>query len=274
MDCFRNGEIVPYEDVVVHVSDLGLLRSYAAFDYLRTYNGRPFRLKDHLTRFRNSAQALNLGLDYTDDDIAGIIVDLLERSGLPEAAVRLVITGGNSPDSLTSVSPNFLITIEKLPQYSDEYWEKGVKLITSEYLRDVPDVKSTGYLNAIKLLPLVRKHGAHDMLYCHDGNVLELTRDNFFLFKGNTLVTPKDNILLGITRMVVLELSKDLFPVEERTVKTSELGQATEAFLCGTTKGVMPVVNLDDTVVGDGTVGTNTRELMRVFKGYVECFSR
>jgi D-alanine transaminase/branched-chain amino acid aminotransferase len=252
---------------------LGLLRSYAAFDYLRTYNGRPFRLKDHLTRFRNSAQALNLGLNYSDDDITEIIVDLLGRSGLPEAAVRLVITGGDSPDSLTSVAPNFLITIEKLPQYSDEFWKKGVKLITSEYLRDVPDVKSTGYLNAIKLLPLVKEHGAYDMLYCHDGNVLELTRDNFFLFKGNTLVTPKDNILLGITRMVVLELSKDLFPVEERTVKTSELGQATEAFLCGTTKGVMPVVELDDTVVGDGTVGVNTRKLIRVFKEYVERFS-
>lgn len=270
MYCFKNGDIVPYEDAVVHVSDLGLLRSYAAFDYLRTYDGRPFRLNDHLKRFRNSARGLKLQLNYSDEAIGDIIVDLLGRSGLPEAGFRLVITGGNSPDSITTVEPNFLITTEKLPQYPPVYWERGVKLITNEYMRDVPDVKSTGYLNAIKLMPLVRQQAAHDILYCHDGKVLELTRDNFFLFKGGVLVTPRENILLGITRMVLLELCRGVIPVEERVVRTSELGQASEAFLSGTTKGVMPVVRVDDTVIGDGKVGPNTRRLMDIFKAYTD----
>jgi branched-chain amino acid aminotransferase len=270
MYCFKNGEIVPYEEAWVHISDLGLLRSYAAFDYLRTYNGRPFRLPDHLNRFRNSAGGLALQLQYSDEEIAGIITELLARSGLPEAGVRLVITGGNSPDSVTMVEPNFFIAVEKLPQYPPECWQEGVKLITSEYLRDIPAVKSTGYLNAIKLMPLVKRHSAHDVLYCHDGRVLELTRDNFFLFEGDTLVTPRENILLGITRMVVLELCRDVIPVEERTVRTSELARATEAFLTGTTKGVMPVVQLDDTVVGNGKVGPNTRKLMDLFRKYTQ----
>ncbi|MGD8412638.1 MAG: aminotransferase class IV, partial [Candidatus Latescibacterota bacterium] len=250
--------------------DLGLLRSYAAFDYLRTYNGRPFRMQDHLNRFRNSARALNLDPGYSDDEIRRIIVDLLGRSDVPDVGVRLVITGGNSPDSITSIAPNFLVTVEQLPEYGEECWTKGVKLITSEYLRDSPGVKSTGYLNAIKLLPTVRQHGAHDMLYCHEGRVLELTRDNFFLFKGDTLVTPGDDILLGITRMVVLELSDGVFPVEERDVYTSELGEATEAFLCGTTKGVMPVVTLDNSRVGNGSVGPNTHKLMDMLARYVD----
>jgi D-alanine transaminase/branched-chain amino acid aminotransferase len=270
MYCFRNGEIIPCEDAVVHVSDLGLLRSYAAFDYLRTYNGRPFRLKDHLERFRNSARGLTLPLDYSDEQIGDIINDLLGRSGPTEAGVRFVITGGNSPDSMTPVKPNFFIIIEELPQYPPDSWEKGVKLITSEYMRDVPGIKSTGYLNAIKLKPMIDQSSAHDVLYCHDGQVLELARDSFFLFQGDTLLTPKENILLGITRMVVLELCQDVFPLEERAVRCDELGQATEAFLTGTTKGVMPVVKVDDTVIGDGIVGSNTRKLMELFKKHVE----
>lgn len=270
MYCFKNGKIIPYEDAVVHISDLGLLRSYAAFDYCRTYNGRPFRLKDHLARFRNSARGLMLPLNYTDEEIGETIVELLKKSNLPEAGFRLVITGGNSPDGMTTVEPNFFITVEKLPEYPADNWEKGIKLITSEYLRDVPAVKSTGYLNAIRLMPLVERYAAHDMLYCHDGQVLELTRDNFFLFKENTLVTPKQNILFGITRMVVLEICRGVFPIEERAVSTAELGQATEAFLTGTTKGVMPVVQLDDTVIGDGTVGANTRKLTDLFRKYAE----
>lgn len=268
MYCFRNGEIIPYEDAVVHVSDLGLLRSYAAFDYLRTYNGRPFHMNDHLARFRNSADELGLPLKYSNEKIGEIIVELLSRSGLPEAGVRLVITGGNSPDGMTPAEPNCLFIVEQLPQYPQRFWEEGVKLITNDYLRDVPSVKSTGYLNAIKLMPLVRQHGAHDLLYCHGGGVLELTRNNFFLFVEGTLVTPKDSILLGITRKVLLGLCRDVFPIEERAVQTSEIARATEAFLSGTTKGVMPVVQVDDTIIADGVPGENTRRVMSLFRDY------
>jgi D-alanine transaminase/branched-chain amino acid aminotransferase len=268
VDCFRNGEIIPCEDAVVHASDLGLLRSYAAFDYLRTYNGRPFRLEDYLSRFRNSADELMLALDYTDRQIQDIIEELLRRGGLAEAGVRLVITGGNSPDSMTPVEPNFFILVEPVPKYPREYYEKGVKLITSDYLRDVPTIKSTGYLNAIKLMPFVKQHGALDVLYCHNGEVLELTRNNIFLFEGNTLVTPRDNVLKGITRKVLLELCRGEFAIEERRVRTAELSRTTEAFLSGTTKGVMPVVQIDDAVIGDGVPGAHTRRVMELFRSY------
>jgi branched-subunit amino acid aminotransferase/4-amino-4-deoxychorismate lyase len=104
------------------------------------------------------------------------------------------------------------------------------------------------------------------VLYCHAGEVLELTRNNMFFFMGDTLVTPKDNILLGVTRGVVLDLCRGVFAIEERAVRTAEIAQASEAFLTGTTKGVMPVVRIDDTVIGDGTVGPNTRRVMTLFQ--------
>ena len=94
---------------------------------------------------------------------------------------------------------------------------------------------------------------------------------NYFLVVWDIIsFTKKQNILFGITRMVVLEICRGVFPIEERTVRTTELGQATEAFLTGTTKGVMPVVQLDDTIIGDGSVGANTRKLMDLFRKYAE----
>jgi len=268
MLAWHNGTIIPYEEAHVHVSDLGLLRAYAVFDYLRTFGGRPFRLHDHLARFRNSAAGLGIPLRFANEQIAAAIDELLARNPLEECAFRLVLTGGHSPDSMTISDPNFFILAERLPEYDPVCYTEGVKLITSEFLRDVPTVKSTGYLNAIRLAPIVREHGAHDMLYCHEGRVLELTRNNFFLFHGDTLATPSDDVLHGITRKVVLELCRGAFPVEERDVRTDELRAATEAFLCGTTKGVMPVVRIDDFVVGEGRVGENTRRVMELFGAY------
>lgn len=266
--CYCSGKILPIADASVHVTDLGLLRSYAAFDFLRVIRGRPFRLSDHLSRFRNSAEALSLKLPLSDHQMEETIADLLARSEVDDAGVRLVITGGNSPDSMTITSPNLIISVENLPNYPNTHWTSGVKIISTEYLRDVPRVKTTGYLNAILMAPIAREHGAHDILYCADGKVLELTRNNFFLFRGDTLVTADNDVLLGITRRVVLELADGVFPIETRDVATAELTEATEAFLCGTTKGVMPVVTIDNKPVGTGAVGANTQTLIRLLDEY------
>ena len=268
--CFINGQILPVDKATIHISDLGFLRSYAVFDFLRTYNGKPFRLKDHYARFSNSARELRLTLKYSEEDIKQIIEKLLSKSELKEAGVRLLLTGGYSTDSMNITEPNFLIIVEELPEYSPEIYKKGVKLITYEYQRDIPLVKSTHYLNAIKLQPIVKEQNAYDMLYCHKNEVLEVPRNNFFIFKGGTLITPKENVLLGITRKVVLELAENSFNIEERKVYVSELKVSDEAFLCGTSKRIIPVVQVDDYKIKEGKVGENTLLLMRLFDEYIQ----
>ena len=204
MYCFINGNILPVEEAKIGITDIGLLRSYAVFDYMRTYNGKPFGFEDYIVRFRNSAESLRLQLNYTDEEIKSTIIRLVEKSNVKEAGVRLLLTGGYSSDSISFDNPNFIIVIEKLPVYPSSYYQHGVKLITDEFQRAVAGSKTTDYLNAIKLEPIKKEKGAFDILYHKNNLVLEVARNNIFFFKNNTLITPKDDILKGITRKHVL----------------------------------------------------------------------
>lgn len=267
--CAINGEVMPVAEAKIGVSDIGLLRSYAVFDYMRTYNGKPFGFEDYMSRFRSSANSLRLPLDYTNDEIRTLIHQLIEKSDLKEAGIRLLLTGGYSSDSITFDQPNFIVIVEALPQYSDIIYKNGVKLISCEFQRETAGSKTTDYVNAIKLEPVKKAAGAFDILYHHKGNVLEVARNNIFFFIEGILVTPKENILLGITRKHVIEIAKQHFKVEERSVSLEEMWLADEVFLTGTSKKIIPVVQVDDHVYGGGKPGAQTMALMQYFDEYV-----
>jgi branched-subunit amino acid aminotransferase/4-amino-4-deoxychorismate lyase len=266
--CFLNGEILKVEEATIGIYDLGFLRGYAAFDFLRTYNGKPFRLKDHLYRFRQSAKELRLTLAYTDSFIEEIILELIQKSNRDEAGIRLILTGGYASDSISLGNPNFLIIIEKLPGYDPAIYEKGIKLITHKFQRQFAESKTTEYKTAIQLQQLKSKKNAFDVLYYKNGLALETTRSNIFHFKCNSLITPKRRILQGITRKVVLELAKPLYSIEERDVSMDELLMADEVFMSGTSKMVIPVVQIDETRIANGKPGKNTEKLLQKFREY------
>ena len=268
--CYLNGDILPVRDAHIHISDLGLLRSYAVFDYFRTYNSKPFMLADHLDRFRNSANELRLPIELTDEQMASIIDELIHRSEAVDVGIRMVITGGYSLDSMAVTEPNFMIILEELPVMSEEVYTKGVGLKTYEYLREAPVIKSTHYLNAIKLQPLKEKYGVWDLLYYYEDAVLESPRNNFFVFKDKVLITARDHVLRGVTRKKILELAGGVFEVEERKLTLEELWEADEAFISGTTKHIIPVVKIDGKSIGIGEVGECTKKLIKVFDTYID----
>lgn len=268
--CYFNGDILPVKDTHIHISDLGLLRSYAVFDYFRTYKSKPFMLADHLERFRNSADELRLPLSISDEEIAGIIDELIQKSEVIDAGIRMVLTGGYSLDSMAVTDPNFMIILEQLPTMSEEVYTRGVSLKTYEYLRDVPAIKSTHYLNAIKLQPMKEEYGVWDLLYHFENSVLESPRNNFFIFKDKVLITAKDNVLKGVTRKKILELASGVFEIQERRLTLDELWEADEAFISGTTKRIIPVVTIDDRAIGNGEVGECTQKLMKVFNEFID----
>ncbi|MBL4656528.1 MAG: aminotransferase class IV [Flavobacteriales bacterium] len=267
--CYLNGETLPVKDAHIHISDLGLLRSYAVFDYFRTYNSKPYMLSDHLNRFRNSAADLRLPLNLSDEEIGALIQDLITKSEVEDAGIRMVLTGGYSADSMAVTEPNFMIIVEQLPVMPEGTYSKGVSLKTYEYLRDSPGIKSTQYLNAIKLQPLKEKYGVFDLLYYYDDAVLESPRNNFFIFKDSVLITAEDNVLKGVTRKMILHLAEGVFEIEERRITMEELRNADEAFISGTTRRIIPVVKIDDQPVGDGEVGECTKKLIEVFDAYI-----
>jgi branched-chain amino acid aminotransferase len=268
---YINGSFKPASEAVLPINDLAILRGYAVFDYLRTYGQKPFRLDDHLARLTRSASLLNMTLPLSFDEIKQIIKELIEKSGTTEdVGIRILLTGGPSSDGITFEKPSLFINAENLYRPAADLFENGVKLITQEHLRETPEIKSTNYLNAIKNAQIKKENGAFEILYHWNNCILETSRNNFFIFKDDVLITPDKDVLPGITRKTVLELSRNLFKVEIRKLHLDELKEATEAFITGTTKKVMPVVKVDDLIIGKGAVGKNSKKLLTLFNQFVE----
>lgn len=269
--CYFNGDILSEEEIRFQINDLGILRGYSVFDLLRTYNFTPFRLDDYLIRFENSVKSFDMHLPIDKELIKEKIEELLfwRADKSKDIAIRLLMTGGYSENGFKAPeSPNFLIRIEDLHPSPAKFYEEGVKIITHEYQRELPEIKTTNYSRALVINKAMLVQKAVDALYHLDGNISECTRNNFFIFKGSTLVTPKNNILRGITRKTVLELAKSKFEVEERDIYLEELKEATEAFKTGSNTSIMPIVQIDELKINKKIVGPNTQALMQMLHDY------
>jgi D-alanine transaminase/branched-chain amino acid aminotransferase len=147
---------------------------------------------------------------------------------------------------------------------------EGIKLISHEYLRDLPEVKTINYLMGIYKLPEVQSKGAVDLLYHWKGKISELTRSNFFIVdQYDRIITAGDGVLKGVNRKHALEVARKHFEVVERDLFMKELNQAKEAFITGTTKKVMPVVQIDDIRIGSGKPGAITMELQQLYDEHI-----
>ena len=266
--CYINGEIMPASEGSIGIADIGFQRGYGVFDYGRTYNGKLFHFDENIERLSHSASELHLKLPVSDGKIFEIVGQLIAGSDLKMPAVRMMLTGGYN-ESLEN--PNFIIIAEELLTYPDEIYEKGIRMITYEFQRELPHIKSLNYLNAIRLQPLISGRNATDVLYySKERGVTEGPRNNFFVFSDDKLVTPGEDVLHGLTRKIVLNLAAEHFRVEERRMFVEELEKVEEAFVTSTTKGILPVTVIDDKPVGNGEVGERTKILMRSFRDYVE----
>jgi branched-subunit amino acid aminotransferase/4-amino-4-deoxychorismate lyase len=137
-------------------------------------------------------------------------------------------------------------------------------------VRYLPEVKTTFYLPALSLLPELKRIGALETLYHHKGIVYETTRANFFIIKNGVLITPSEGILKGITRKHVLKVARLQMKVEERIVKLDEIFDSDEIFITGTSKHILPVVNIDGKIIANGRPGTITNKLAQDFKAYYQ----
>lgn len=260
--CYLNGVVSPVETTNIHITDLGLLRGYGLFDYFRTYNGRPFQWDWYWERFERSAKLMRLPNPILKDDAYKVVLSLIEQCGLNDCGIRFVLTGGYSEDSMKMTKPNLLIISEDIHPVKPQEYETGIKVITHEYVRDYPDLKSTDYKHLMILQADIKEAGASDVLFHKRGYISELSRSNVFLVKNNVLITPNRKILRGITRKVVLDLAKDHFKIEERNVELKELLEADEVFTTSSTKKVLPITQVDTKNIDDGKVGKTTKFLL------------
>lgn len=266
MAVFLNDHFLENEKVLLHISDLSMQRGYAVFDFLRSANAVPLFISDHLDRFFASAASLHLPVRKSREGLSSIVHELIKRSSLSEAGIRIVLTGGYSTDSYQPAEPNLLITCNPVKTTTQTDFEKGLSIITYEHQRELPHVKSINYLTAVWLQPLLKEKQADDVLYFKNGIVTEFPRSNLFIITAdNKLATPARNILLGITRKKVLSLAAEIMPVEERDITVEELQNAAEVFLTSTTKKILPVVKVNNKAIGNGKPGKISAVLYKKF---------
>ncbi len=268
---FLNGDILSASDARINITDLALLRGFGVFDFLRTQNGKPFLMDRYLQRFFYSARYVDLEISYDISYLKEIIYTLLKKNDIDEAGIRIVLTGGYTHNGYTPVEPNFFILVEKINFPSREKYEKGVKLFLHEHLRELNAIKSINYLTPLALRNKIEADNCFDVLYHFRGNILEISRSNFFIVKDEkTVITPDKDILRGITRATVIDLAGKHYRVEERMVGIEELDRCDEAFMTGTTKRVLPVNQVGDHIIGSGSPGPVTRHLMELFAEFEE----
>lgn len=263
---FINGDWIEAANARVPVSDLAIQRGYGVFDFFRTVNFKPLFIDDHLARLNHSASTLRLSLPYTTAELKQIIQELINRNHIRTSGIRITVTGGNATDTYTPTTPNIVIT--QHPLTIDEQFEerKAVSLITEEYVRELPTIKSINYLMGVYLQQKVKDAGADDVLYVKDGYISELPRSNVFVVtRNNELLTADSNVLHGITRKHVLQLASLFLTVKEQAVHIEEVLQAKEVFVTSTTKRLLPVHSVNGTAVANGKTGIITQKLYNAF---------
>lgn len=272
-----NGKLVPQEQATVSVFDHGLLYGDGVFEGMRIYGGKVFRHEQHITRLYESARAICLEVPISQQEMQAQVNATVKANKLEDGYVRLIVTRGAGTlglDPNRCSNPQVIVIADTIALYPQEYYDHGLELITSSVIRNhpaalSPRIKSLNYLNNILAKIEGLKAGCVEALMLnHKGEVAECTGDNLFLVKHGRLLTPPldAGILEGITRNAVLELARDArMDVAETSLTKHDVYIADECFLTGSAAEVVPVVKVDDRVIGDGKPGPMTLDLKKRF---------
>lgn len=260
-----NGQLVQKEEAALGITDLAILRGYGLFDFFLIKKGHPLFFDDYLDRMENSAKELRLSIPFSREAIKQQIYDLIAANDLKQGGLKMVLTGGYSEDGFSPTTPNMIILASPPPVYPKSNYDEGVKLILHEYLRTFPSIKSINYIVGVNLFPQMKAAQAADVLFHYDGLIYETVRANFFIVKDDqTLVTAEEDILNGITRKQTLALAEPFYKIEKRPLQLEELKTAKEAFITSSTKQIMPVVKIDNMIIGNGSPGKVTLHLLEL----------
>ena len=275
---YIDGEFLPQAEAKVSVFDHGLLYGDGVFEGIRSYNGRVFKLDEHLERLYDSAKAIMLEIPISIETMEETVLETLRRNHLTEAYIRLIVTRGVGDlglDPDKSPKPSIIIIADKIALYPQKYYEEGLEIVTVSVRRNYveainPRIKSLNYLNNILAKIEGKQAGAEEVLMLNaEGYVVECSGDNIFWIKNEVLVTPPVHmgILEGITRNSVIDLAREAgMRVEERVFTRHDLYIADECFLTGTAAEVIPVVKIDRRSIGDGQPGKITQRLITAFR--------
>jgi len=277
MKIYIDGKFYAKEDAKISVFDHGLLYGDGIFEGIRAYNGRVFRLDEHIERLYDSAKAILLNIPVSRAEMAQAVLETCRQNNLKECYIRLVVTRGVgnlglSPDRCER--PTIFIIAAALELYPQKFYTEGLSVVTASTVRTSPAalnpaVKSLNYLNNIMAKIEGKLAGALEVIMLNsEGLVAECSGDNIFVIKHGRIVTPPIYMgaLGGITRQSVMGLAEELkADLREVPLTRYDLFVADEIFLTGTGAEIIPVVQVDGRVIGDGKPGEWTRKFISAY---------
>jgi len=274
MKVFVDGKYYSERDAKVSVFDHGLLYGDGVFEGIRAYNGRVFKLKEHIDRLFYSAKAILLNIPMSHAELMRTTVETCRRNKIRDGYIRLVVTRGVGTLGL---NPNrckrgsVIIIADKIQLYPKAMYESGMEIITVPTVRNLhsalnPAIKSLNYLNNILAKIEANNAGCEEAVMLNaQGFVAECTGDNLFIVKAGKLQTPPltAGALYGITRGTVIDLAREAgYEVSEPDLTRYDLFNADECFLTGTGAELIPVTKIDGRVIGNGKPGRVTLRLV------------
>ena len=273
-----DGEYHDRASARVSVFDHGLLYGDGVFEGIRAYNRRLFRLDRHVDRLYASAKAVWIEVPMAKDAMRRLVEEVVAKSGLDEAYVRLLVTRGVGDlglDPRKCPRPSVIIIVDSIRLWPSDRYEKGLTALTAatpinhrESLS--PRIKSLNYLSHILAKVEGIAAGVDEVIMLDAGGyVAEASGMNLFAVTNGTLKTPPAyaGILRGVTRDAVIELAREAtYGVEEVPINRYDLYTADEMFFTGTAAEVVGVTKLDGRVIGAGVPGPVTKELAKRFK--------
>ena len=274
MKIFIDGKFCSERDAKVSVFDHGFLYGDGVFEGIRAYNGRVFKLKEHVDRLFYSAKAILLDIPMSADEIADAVVESCRANKLRDGYIRLIVTRGVGTLGLNPRScknPSVICIADKIQVYPPELYARGMEIVTVPTVRNLhsalnPAIKSLNYLNNILAKIEANNAGVEEAVMLNaEGFVSECTADNLFIVKNDELFTPplSAGALYGITRQTVIDLARQRrLKVSEPNLTRYDLFNADECFLTGTGAEIMPIIKIDGRVIGTGKPGKTTRQLV------------
>jgi branched-chain amino acid aminotransferase len=274
MKVYIDGKFYDEQDAKVSVFDHGLLYGDGIFEGIRAYNGRVFRLKEHIDRLFYSAKAILLTIPISHAEMMKAVVESCRTNKLRDGYIRLIVTRGVGTLGLNPnrcKNPSVIVIADKIQLFSEELYDRGMEIITVPTVRNLhsavnPAIKSLNYLNNILAKIEANNSGCEEAVMLNaEGYVAECTGDNIFIVKAGKLQTPplSAGALYGITRSTVIELAQKAgMEVSEPNLTRYDLFNADECFVTGTGAEIVPIVKIDGRVIGDGKPGVLTRKLV------------
>jgi branched-chain amino acid aminotransferase len=275
---YIDGKFYSEADARISVFDHGLLYGDGIFEGIRFYNGRVFRLEEHLHRLWDSARSICLEIPMTMRNMTEAVLETIRQNHLRDGYIRLVVTRGTGNLGLNPTqckSPSVIIIAATIALYHEDFYKKGLTIVTCATRRSNaaalnPAVKSLNYLNNVMARVEANLAGADEALMLNDaGNVAECTADNVFIVKHGQIFTPPvaAGALRGITRSVVFEIGAELgVKVREADITRHDVFVADECFLTGTAAEIVPVVKADGRSIGTGKPGPITTRIIARFR--------